>query len=177
MGGATLVTLYGGTDYTLAATAISLSYYSMVKAPFGFPLSSIKWTVEVTDVIQQSQATPTNSTWYNLGSIAISIPIGIWEVRYSVTIQEYNATPASRTEKVTLSTANNSESDSQLSIRVYASSIAGIGGEASKEKVLTLVSKTSYYLNIMTTSGGAGTTIYFVNDVVPAVIRALCVYL
>lgn len=31
------ITMYGGTDYTLTNSAISNVYYSMLKAPFGFP--------------------------------------------------------------------------------------------------------------------------------------------
>jgi hypothetical protein len=57
--------LYGGTDYTLAAAgdAITAPYYSVVKAPLGFPLNSNKWTVKVTDATIRSQLTPTANTW------------------------------------------------------------------------------------------------------------------
>ena len=44
-GGATLITVYGGTDYTLANSAITSPNYSYAKAPTGFPLSPAKWTV------------------------------------------------------------------------------------------------------------------------------------
>ncbi len=38
-GGNTLVSVYGGVDYTLANAAISTPYYSTAKAPIGFPMS------------------------------------------------------------------------------------------------------------------------------------------
>ena len=76
-GGVTLITVYGGTDYTLAATAITLPYYSMVKAPFGFPLDPTKWTQQLVDIADRSTAGPTVSVWYNVRSISISIPICI----------------------------------------------------------------------------------------------------
>jgi len=55
----TSVTVYGGTDYTLAGGAITNPCYSIQKSPFGFPLNPTKWTVEVTDVTQRSQVNPT----------------------------------------------------------------------------------------------------------------------
>jgi hypothetical protein len=78
-GGATLITVYGGTDYTLANAAISTPFWSNVKAPFGFPMSPAKWTVTVTDTSDRTQASPTINVWYNLGSVSISAPIGIWK--------------------------------------------------------------------------------------------------
>src|SRR6185503_19345707 len=37
----TTVTVYGGTDYTLANAAITLPFYAIVQSPFGFPRSPI----------------------------------------------------------------------------------------------------------------------------------------
>jgi hypothetical protein len=105
----TTITVYGGTDYTLAGGAISLPYYSMLKAPAGFPTSPIKWTVEVTDAQIRSQSSPVVGTWYNLGTILISIPIGIWWVSYACLPEAVGTTLIS--VYVSLSTANNSESD------------------------------------------------------------------
>ena len=44
---------------------VTLPNYSITKAPFGFPLSPAKWTVEVTDTSERVQASPTQDTWYN----------------------------------------------------------------------------------------------------------------
>lgn len=82
----TTLTLYGGTDYTLANAAISASSYSTQKAPFGFPLDPAKWTVRVTDPNFYSQSTPVANTWYNLNSTGITIPIGVWNTRYQVDV-------------------------------------------------------------------------------------------
>jgi len=42
----TVLTLYGGTDYDLANSAIIEPYFSMAKTPYGFPLDEAKWRVE-----------------------------------------------------------------------------------------------------------------------------------
>lgn len=178
--GTTTVTLYGGTDYDLANAAITNPYYSMFKAPFGFPLDPAKWTVEVTDTGNQSQATPTNTTWYNLGSVTISIPIGSWNVGYSVVLATDRAASSSSCGGYcTLSTANNTESDKSMSgatsMADAAATNKGSWGTITRERHLTLAAKASYYLNSM--SDYTLSAIANRGDVATTVIRAVCAYL
>ncbi len=176
----TSVTVYMGTDYDLANEAISDPYYSPVKAPFGFPLDPAKWTVTVTDTSLQQQATPTQDTWYNLGGITISIPIGVWRVNYKVTAGADKNTVTVVTVKTTLSTANNTESDADFTTFGYA---IGASGNlrallpAFVEKTIAVASKTSYYLNTLTTTAATVNTLYNHNSDGKLVIRATCAYL
>ena len=80
----TTITVYGGTDYDLANATITSPYYSMVKAPQGFPLDPDKWSVVVTPGAF-SQASATSDTWYNATSI--TIPIGVWDFSYRAYVQ------------------------------------------------------------------------------------------
>ena len=82
----TAITLYGGTDYTLTAAAITSAYFSIMKAPAGFPLNPTKWTVEATDTADRVQGSPTQNVWYNLGSFSTSVPIGCWKLEYYVAL-------------------------------------------------------------------------------------------
>jgi len=75
----TTVTVYGGTDYDLANAGITDPYYSMMKAPAGFPLDLNKWTVQLIDATMKDQQNPTVQTWYNVGSLSLTIPIGDME--------------------------------------------------------------------------------------------------
>lgn len=172
----TTITVYGGTDYTLNNETISSPYYSIAKAPFGFPLDPAKWTVTVTDVTERSQATPSASTWYNLGSLSISIPIGVWNVSYQVTLFFVDSTAGDWTQLVTLSTANNSESDADLSAEHYGSSIKQLMTTMHRAKTIALTSKTTHYLNSETTTAGLD-SIRFKNDGAKMIIRAVCAYL
>lgn len=175
-GGATLITVYGGTDYTLANAAITSPYYSMVKAPFGFPVDPAKWTVEVTDTTQRSQASPTAGTWYNLGSLSITIPIGMWYTSYHV-LMEGDRTAAYVFLYTTLSTANNSESDNAWRCHGGAgASIGDFGNTASQARVLSLASKTVYYLN-SSVGTSSMSTLYNRNDIGKAILTATCAYL
>ena len=170
--GKTIITAYWGTDYDLGAT-ITNPYYSTAKAPLGFPLSPAMWTILVTDSTQRNQAPPTQNVWYNLGSFTISIPIGVWRVFYRILFQAY--TEASITTQATLSTANNSES-SNLWSSYNQTSGTSMATPAQVEGLLTLTSKTSYYLNERVRQTGVD-SLDVLNDVITGQIQAICAYL
>ena len=50
-------------------------YFSMAKAPFGFPLDEAKWRVERLVTANSSQASPVAGTWYNKGG-SLAVPAG-----------------------------------------------------------------------------------------------------
>ena len=178
----TVLTVYGGTDYTLANAAISSIYVSNMKSPLGFPVDPAKWTVESTTSTELSQATPSSGTWYNLGSMNIVVPIGAWRLYYSC-----NAGMADNTATswmyTTLSTGNNTESDTEMTALVYAyfnGTNALVVQTHFKEQLVTLAAKATYYLNGMVNIAGTdnirhGVIISGRNSL--TIIRAVCVYL
>ena len=181
--GISAVTIYGGTDYSLTASGLQNCSFSPIKAPYGFPLSDAKWTVTTSDTSNAAQASPTASTWYNLGSISITIPIGVWNVYYQV-INELTVTEVaivSLAMRATLSTANNTESDNTNTSSQGATVPIVTGGilrfnQVITAKVFTLTSKTQYYLNSFWGATGA-TSLNFRGDLAPTVIKAVSVYL
>lgn len=178
-GGVTLVTVYGGTDYTLDNAAITLPFYSRSKAPFGFPLDPSKWTVTASDTSDRTQASPTAGTWYNLGSFSASLPIGLWRVSWRAVMRPLYNTGTAAQQRTTLSTANNSASDPDFIVITTVG--ANIGNLyitttlTSNIKILNLAAKTTYYLNAMT----ALTTdsLNHLGSVTPTQIKAECAYL
>lgn len=168
----TTLTVYGGTDYTLANEAITLPYYSMVKSPLGFPVSPAKWTVSLVDDNSRAQASPTQNAWYNLNSSSISVPIGVWNVQFSAITGAQKATDDFLNSYLTLSTANNSASTSAYTSRLESALDTYISGSVSKSFVLTLTSKTAYYVNTRTTTASV-TNIYREN----LQLFATCAYL
>lgn len=180
-GGNTPITIWGGTDYTLANSSISGACISSLRSPVGFPMDPAKWDVKVTDTTARSQASPTAGQYYNLGTVLIDVPIGIWEVGYSVAAVVSGGSNANWQDILTtLSTANNSASDAEFTSRsrIYTSTSEshGLGASMTRSKVLNLGSKTRYYLNTMTGSSSVA-TIYNDNDYHPLVIRAKCALL
>jgi len=179
----TTVTVYGGTDYALASAAITLPYYSMARVPVGFPLNPDKWTVEVIDTTGLTQATPTASVWYNNTYMNINIPIGCWVVSLKSFIYAWNSENTQVPVAVTLSTANNSESDANWTAGTKlgltgAITFPAFGGVIFLQGIINLATKATYYTNIMTIQAGldyiyGGTVASYGNGV----IRAKCAYL
>jgi len=174
-GSSTTMTIYGGTDYNLENEAITNPYYSVMKSPYGFPLSPIKWTAQSSDTSQRVQATPTQNTWYNLGSLSLDIPIGVWKVHYMVIAQGNDSSSANWVIQTALSTANNSASDSDLTTSQIVGSI-NVSAPCFREKHLDLSSKTTYYLNTRTIASTLDNLVNR-NDESTAFIRAVCAYL
>lgn len=172
--GNTTLTFYGGTDYTLVNAAISSPSYSHAKSPFGFNTDPSKWTLTLRDVSDRSQGSPVTGTWYNLGSLSLDIHIGAWKVWYKAALQA-NAT-ASVQIFTTLSTANNSESDIDLTSRVEGLPTSVLGFTPHEEKVLVLTSKTTYFLNAKV--GNTSTNLsYLGSTYFPTIVKAVCAFL
>ena len=178
------ITIFMGTDYDLSGGVITNPYYSLVKAPLDFPLDPDKWSVIVTDTTERSQASPVSGTWYNLGTTLITIPIGIWNVSYQVGLwQESNDSGCD--VYVTLSTANNSESDKEFTAYKYLYAVDArvepntIAGTVARQKILELATKDIYYLNTKkgSVNASANGNIKNTNDVTTLIIKAVCAYL
>lgn len=175
-GGITSITIYGGTDYTLANAAISANSYTYVKAPVGFNCDPAKWTETFTDTTTRTQATPVAGTWYNVGALSLSIPIGIWNVEYFVNGRATKTAATAVDLEFTLSTANNSETDKKLSSYFSfseASATLAAQTEFHRRAMITLTAKTTYYLNNSTSTA---TAIIAAGDPT-TIIRAICALL
>jgi len=177
----TTLTVYGGTDYTLVDATISLNYYSHQKAPLGFPLNPDKWTQKYNEV-GTLQSTPTSGTWYNLGG-SLSIPIGVWIATYETSVfSRENGSNTLADVWTTLSTANNSQSDIDWSCNMFwrgATTNIILGDTVKKEKIITLTSKATYYLNAkVATTGVDNLGLTDINtNTTRAIIRAVCAFL
>lgn len=170
------ITLYGGTLSTLAASAISLPYFSKAHSPIGFSMNPESWTEELVDSTQVIQVASTPGTWYNPGSLFLDVPIGAWELGYCASPQNSFGGAAQALDILTaLSTANNSGSDVKLIGWLRGSAIVVLGGTVARQRDVAVTVKTRYFLNIrsaQTTNisyeGSAGG---------PSIIRATCAYI
>lgn len=170
------LTLFGGTDFTLNNETISSPVFSGAKIPFGFPADPAKWTIELRSTTTVSQGTATANTWYNLGSLSIDIPIGLWRVYWQASMLCSRASVSAIQQTTTLSTSNNSESDPDLSASIYLGGATGnleTQQTLTREKVLALTSKTTFYFNSKTSISNTNLNI----SGTPTLIRAVCAYL
>lgn len=171
----TSITLYGGTDYTLANVGIVDVRYSFVKAPFGFPLNPEKWTVTASFNTNVPQTSALANTWYNLNSALISVPIGLWKMEYSVIAQSGAGSSEDRYLNVTLSTANNSQSNPAYSNQFAQPACTFSRFPFYKEFIFSTASKILLYLNTM--SNVAVESLSNLGNETPTIIKAVCAYL
>jgi len=172
----TTIIFYGGTDYTLLNASITGIYYSKEKIPFGFPISSEKWTITYT-ISASGQANPTANTWYNMASILVYA--GAWKLPYNIVMVGYKDSTTSYKQYLTLSTTNNGSTDNE---RTSFLQIEGATGTISDNKTvyntkdITLTTKTTLYLNTMTPLSSVNNIGIGITGVTQT-IKAICNYL
>jgi len=173
----TTVTVYGGTDYTLTSATITNNYYSNVKAPYGFPLDPVRWT-NITKITSDiSQVPPTQNTWYNIGTVTHTVPIGAWELGFECLCNPYDVGGSFVEQEIALSTSNNSVSDDEFKCR---SQFPGASADFmfKKLKTVTITSTTDYYLIDRTTVANQdGIRHLCATYGVPILIKSVCAYL
>lgn len=176
----TTITVYGGTDYTIANAAITTGHFSPHKAPLNFPLDPAKWTIETTNATEQAQATPVQNTWYNLGSLSIAIPIGAWNVEYMAQLGTGDSAGVVGSAAISLSTSSSSESDNTMTAVRYATfgtAASDFYVDCHRRRSIILTSDTTYYLIERTTTSGVDTLRINSSSGANTVIRAVCAYL
>ncbi|MEI6105337.1 MAG: hypothetical protein WCP70_15495 [Methanothrix sp.] len=178
----TTLTIFGGTDHSLANSRIIEQYFSATKAPYGFPMDPNIWSVIVTNTSAMETNSPSGGTIYNTGVYA-DLPIGVWRVSYIAMLQAGRFDNSSWTnEFVSLSTSNSSVSDATMNIKVggfFPNDTSGIflsHSVNSPEKTIALTSKTRYYLIYWTDVPGV-TVICIYGNQATTVIKAVCAYL
>jgi hypothetical protein len=78
--GNTILTLFGGLDYTLTDSAISDTYVSMYAAPVGFPQDRARWRVEVYSNVDAKIESGVRGRVYNIGDQSVVVPTGSWKI-------------------------------------------------------------------------------------------------
>ena len=161
--------------YLLTNSAITENYFSPHKAPLGFPMSPAKWSVTFLDTTQRDQSTPTQNTWYNLGTLSFSLPIGVWDINWSAQGRYTAATVISISMQLGISTSNNSVSDTNL---IMESGLNSTFSDHSyyQSGLVTQTSKTNWYV-IGRTRNASVAGIGLVNSITPFLVTATCAYL
>jgi hypothetical protein len=139
-------------------TISDVAYAPPTTMPKGFSIDPMSWTIKVT-YSDFSNNSPTTDIWYNLGSVSIIIPIGIFKLDYECNFGGDRTNNTTLVFQSTLSTANNTESDKDFTGRIQVGGATGtqrVSGFVKREKVITFASKTTKYLNFNTTTGASG---------------------
>ena len=174
----TTLTLYGGTDYTLESGTITLPYYSMVKAPAGFPLDPAKWSVTLTDTTARVQSSPSASTYYYWSALELLIPLGVWNIKASMVAQSWRSAAGVLDITLALSTSSSSISDTTMQRYGYMEPLTNFIAAIDFVcfAAVTDAAGSLYYV-IMKTEQTDASGICVNGSVQPTIIVATCAYL
>jgi hypothetical protein len=169
--------------HLMANSAITSPSYSTQNA-FGFPIEKNKWRIKVELVSNYVKSSPSSGVWYNVNALnTITAPIGAWYKSF----ETYFQAPAGSTSQysetyATLSTANNSEIDSEMT-DVFRFELDDTTTSYHRavhkvcDKFEVFSSKTPLYLNHKTVSAGTPGDITILNSVRKGIIQLDCAYL
>jgi hypothetical protein len=151
---------------------VSAVSYSSVKVPYGFPGQKTKWQVLYVNRVLGQQSSASLSTWYNLGSAQVTVPIGEWSVTWNGEIGAGAGTTGNLSARGTLSNANNTESDTTFSAACDAQAVTQLIVSVGRTSNLSLAAQTVYYLNTSVVAGTGTLTAYNNNGDSPLIIVA-----
>jgi hypothetical protein len=144
----TTMTLYGGTDFALSNSAITNPYYSMVQQPFGFNRNPDKWSYQIWDYRSLSQTPANNTTAYNMGGVAITVPIGKFELSLKCYGYASNTVDQEITLNIGLATVSNAVASNSLNVFLVIFSTI-IGGKFYVKDTIDISVKKTYYLTAL----------------------------
>lgn len=119
---------------------------SSVKVPYGFPADEGRWRVETLHNANGSQSSPVSGTWYNIGSIQLTIPIGAWVTDYQGTGDSTGGVNGA-IMYATISTGASSETDKKSTGGFFMQGSVRFLGQLYKRTDHSLSSATLHYLN------------------------------
>ena len=125
----------------------------------------------------RSSQIPVGATVYNIGGVNIVIPIGVWNVSFSVLAQIGSASSASGPKYMTVSLSTTTTNNDAITSAGLA------GGDfkftrlfVQKNMLFTLTNKTTYYFN-SANNGADGHELFNLNNESSLILKAVCAYL
>jgi hypothetical protein len=135
---------------------VSAVAYSVMASPFGFVSDKGRWIVGTYAKADTFQGSAVSGTWYSL-NLTMSIPTGNWLTKWQGVMYASNSV-VGPVVFITLSTADNSETDSRFTGRSsHAAANNSIMTTGTKEANISLSTATTYYINTKTDTANTPT--------------------
>jgi len=127
-------------------TGSATAAYSVADSPLGFPGQKERWRVSSISLTEQSS--PNVTSWTNIGSAILELPIGSWLLGYEGATFANRSVAAQLNVYMTLSTSPTAASDGLFTTNAGgASNVFSISGYANREHGVDVSTATKYYLN------------------------------
>lgn len=169
----TQITLFMGSQYSLNSSAISNTYFSMLKAPYGFPLNPAIWSIKTTSTTAIQYTSPTVGLWYT--GISIKVPKGQWRLQYKAKFE--CDMPSALETNVFGGICTSSNGNPIIDYVSNASGTGSVQFTLSYSSIVDITSDTTYYLSAMTGVPGAQYLYIIGFPDGPAIIQATIAYL
>jgi hypothetical protein len=135
---------------------VSAVAYSVMANPFGFVSDKGRWIVGTYAKADTFQGSAVSGTWYSL-NLTMSIPTGNWLTKWQGVMYASNSV-VGPVVFITLSTADNSETDSRFTGRSsHTAANNSIITTGTKEANISLSTATTYYINTKTDTANTPT--------------------
>lgn len=142
----TQLTLFLGTDYTINNSAISNTYFSMLKSPYGFPTNPNKWSLFKLITNDYIFTDTASATFISFKGINLSLPIGCWKLIFSGTSYS-DRVVINKNCLFTLSTTLTSETNTELTTRLDTLVAGALNSmQFYKESILSVDTLTTFNL-------------------------------
>lgn len=173
------LTLYMGNDYSLSNSTISNFYYSMLKAPYGFPLKRESWDIIKTITTTTGENNPSKGSYYQLENMTITVPIGEWEVGWQANIYPQRTGTGTNEQQSGLSTSLTEPSNPELFATIFTTgnTTQDMANMGRNSNYYFDSKKTFYFLARTTQSNITYIGIYANNSYGYATLYAKCQYL
>ena len=173
------LTLYMGNDYSLSNSTISNFYYSMLKAPYGFPLKRESWDIIKTITTTTWENNPSKDSYYQLENMTITVPIGEWEVGWQANIYPQRTGTGTNEQQSGLSTSLTEPSNPELFATIFTTgnTTQNMANMGRNSNYYFDSKKTFYFLARTTQSNMTFIGIYANNFYGYATLYAKCQYL
>lgn len=171
----TQLTLFLGTDYSINSSAISNTYYSMLKTPYGFPTNPDKWTIKYSATAITTVTNPVSGKWYNLATL--NLPIGLWDVTYNAVIATIAVGTAANRCWITIGQTSASQGSAGCITGMNTGATDGVSlAPATNNRLFDLTNAGTIYLTFMTDQPATSMVDVYTNGTATT-IKAVCGYL
>lgn len=179
---ATSITVYLGTLYTSAGGNPTTFAVSPAKAPVGFTPNPVRWTESLADTSSRLQAAAVQSQIYAPGSLALTVPVGVWRLLWEAQCEAAFTTSTIGQGIFELSTSSSAATDPLLRGSVVIGGASGsIRSDVTlhREATVILASPQTYTLICWAplTAAGNNANIGFRGDIATTVVQAVNAYL
>lgn len=171
------LTLFLGTDYILENASIGEFYFSMLKAPFDFPMNPEKWELSFVRSSNDVYSNPTITNYYGGVNNQLTVPVGAWVIEYNYTIQ-FSGADVSCYSRLALSQSLSEITEGSLVSNLVMPLASGkmISQRFVNSKIYNLTEQATFYL--LFKNDIAYTNLYFVGSATQTSwIKAKCAYL